>query len=102
MKKLSAVQFDGITFGMGVDTQSKAYKNFKKHITNETVIGLFGKPVDNVLCVPNVWLGAIMGEAHWLVTEIKAFDKFRIEGLFGGEDIYVKYKDGALDLSNRF
>lgn len=38
MKKLSVVQFDGITFGMNIDAQSKAYKNFKKHITNETVL----------------------------------------------------------------
>ena len=33
MRELHAVQFDGMTFGMAIDAQSAAFRNFKKNWT---------------------------------------------------------------------
>ena len=42
-----------------------------------------------------------MKEAHWLVSERKAFDYITIDGFMDDAIIYVKYRDGILDLRNR-
>ncbi len=39
-KKLHAVQFDGLTFGMKIDTGTEAYKNFKKSLKYENCISI--------------------------------------------------------------
>ena len=99
-KSLRAVQFDGTTFGMSIDASSDTYKKFKSQVKDEAVFGCFGEQF-NVLTVPAVWLGAIMGEAHWLVTEKHFFNKVKIEGFKGEEDIYVKYDDEVIDFRTR-
>ena len=99
-KHLSAVCFDGDTFGMDIETDSIAYKKFKSIIKYETVIDAWGGDVKD-FTVPYLYLAAIMREAHWLVSELKSFNKFTIDGLKSGEFIYVKYTN-ILDFRDRF
>lgn len=95
-KALRAIEFDGTTFGMSVDAGSTVYKRFKAQIKEEEIIGIEGKCFKG-LTVPAVWVGAIMGEAHWLATEIRSFNKICIEGMKNEEYIYVKYDDEIID-----
>ena len=99
-KHLIAVCFDGDTFGMDVEADSIAYKKFKSLIKYEEVIDAWGGKIKD-FTVPYLFLAAIMREAHWLVSELKSFNKFAIDGLKGGEFIYVKYTD-ILDFRYRF
>lgn len=99
-KALRAIEFDGTTFGMSIEASSDTYKKFKAQVKEEEIISIFGDHFKG-LTVPAVWLGAIMGEAHWLVTEIRSFNSFSIEGFKGGEYIYVKYDDDIIDMRNR-
>lgn len=95
-KDLRAVQFDGITFGMQIEA-SGAYRKFRNHIKPEKAMSVTGSVV-TILTVPAEWLGAIMGEAHWLVTEGKYFDTIRIDN---GEKVYVKYDEEPIDFNTR-
>lgn len=95
-KDLRAVQFDGITFGMQIEA-SGAYRKFRNHIKPEKAMSVTGSVV-TILTVPAKWLGAIMGEAHWLVTEGKYFDTIRIDN---GEKVYVKYDEEPIDFNTR-
>lgn len=99
-KALHAFQIDGTTFGMSVEAGTDTYKKFKTQVKEEEIINICGVRLRR-LTVPAVWLGAIMGEAHWLVTEIHSFNSFSIEGFKGGEYIYVKYDDEIIDMRNR-
>ena len=99
-KELHAIEFDGVTFGTAVNASSGAYKKFLKQIKEEEAISYFGDKF-TTLTVSAVWLGAIMGEAHWIVTEAHYIDKFMIEGLKKDEYIYVKYDDEPLDIKKR-
>lgn len=95
-KDLRAMQFDGITFGMQIEA-SGAYRKFRNHIKPEKAMSVTGSVV-TILTVPAEWLGAIMGEAHWLVTEGKYFDTIRIDN---GEKVYVKYDEEPIDFNTR-
>ena len=99
-KELSAIEFDGTTFGMAVNAGSVAYKKFKEQIKEEDVTSYFGDRY-KAYTVPAVWLGAIMEEVHWIVTEGHFIDKFMIEGLKKGEYIYVRYDDEPFDGKKR-
>lgn len=99
-KELHAIEFDGTTFGMSIETSTKAYEIFKKSIKKEKGIDYFGNEI-LLKVVPYLNLSAIMNEAHWLVSELHCFNKFSIDGL-GNEDIYVKYSDEFLDFRKRF
>lgn len=99
-KALRAIEFDGTTFGMSVDAGTDTYKKFKAQVKEEEIISIFGDHFKG-LTVPAVWLGAIMGEAHWLVTEMHFFNSFSIEGFKGGEYMYVKYDDEIIDMRTR-
>lgn len=102
MKKLSAVQFDGTTFGMQIEADTKMYKEFKKAIKEEVCINIFGEPMKaKILTVPHLKLAAIMQEAHWLVSEGHYFNKITVEGLRNGEEIFVKYNDEIIDFRSR-
>lgn len=97
-KHLHAVQFDGTTFGMSIETDTVAYKNFKKNLKYEMAMGVLGFEVE-VRTIPYLVLASIMQEAHWLVSERKLFNKILIDG-FTDEYIYVKYTD-YLDFNKR-
>ena len=84
---LRGTSFDGLTFGMEVSGSSKPYKAMKNQIKREKIKGLHGIEVD-VFTVPSEHLGAVMGEAHWLVTEKQSFKFVQFDN---GEKIYVKY-----------
>ena len=99
-KYLHAVEFNGTTFGMEIEVNTVAYKNFKKSVKYEKCISHFGNEI-KALTVPYLMLGAIMCEAHWLVTEIMDFDKIKIDGFQNSDDIYVKYSDEPIDFRNR-
>lgn len=99
-KEFHATQFDGTTFGMAVETKTKAYENFKKAVKKETALSIFGDPLQ-ILTVPHVAVAAIMQEARWLVTEGRYFNKFYIEGFKGNEEIYIKYSDDPVDFRVR-
>lgn len=97
-KKLHAVQFDGMTFGMDIDTGTEAYKNFKKALKYENCTGVFGDEIP-VRVILNTKLGAIMGGAHWLVTEGHYFDYVKIDGF--KDEIYIKYTEAPIDFRHR-
>lgn len=99
-KHLHAIEFDGITFGMEIETNSVAYRKFETKVKYEKAISAFGTEIKE-LTVPYLYLAAIMREAHWLVSERKDFNKFCIDGFKDGAYIYVKYTD-LLDFRNRF
>lgn len=98
-RQLHAVEFDGITFGMSVDTSTEAYKRFKKSVTTEEAITRFGNRV-RIKTVPYLSLAAIMQETHWLVSERKCFNKISIDGT-NIENVYIKYTDEMIDFKNR-
>ena len=101
MKKgFHAKGFDGMTFGMEVETGTKAYENFKKSVKDETAYSIFGDPLQ-VLTVPHTAVAAIMQEAHWLVSEGRYINKFYIEGFKRNEEIYIKYSDVPIDFRTR-
>ena len=99
-KHLHAVEFDGTTFGMEIEVDTVAYRKFKSQVKYEKVISAFGTEVKEYT-VPYLFLAAIMREAHWLVSELKDFNKFCIDGFKDGVYIYVKYTD-VLDFRDRF
>lgn len=98
-KHLHAVDFNGTTFGMEIETDTVAYRKFKVQVKYERAISVFNTETKN-LTVPYLYLAAIMREAHWLVSERKDFDKFCIDGFKDGAYIYVKYTD-VLDFRDR-
>lgn len=91
-KHLHAIEFDGITFGMEIDTDTVAWRRFKNQIRIETVRTKHGIE-RRVPVVPAVWLGAIMRHAHWLVTESKCIKEFQIEGFMDDRYITVLYDE---------
>lgn len=99
-KDLHAIEFDGTTFGMPVETKTSAYEKFKKSVKKETAISWFGDSFQ-LLTVSHTALAAIMGGAQWLVSEGKFFDKFYIDGFKGNEEIFVKYSDDPIDFRTR-
>lgn len=90
-KHLQAVCFDDTTFGMEIETRT-SYRRFKNQIRIETVRTKHGIE-QRVPVVPAVWLGAIMREAHWLVTESKCIKEFQIEGFMDDRYITVLYDE---------
>lgn len=99
MKDLHAVEFDGTTFGMSVECNTAAFRYFKKQLKIEPCLTRFG--VREHYIIPHTALAAIMGDAHWLVSEKKCFDRISIDDFMDGIVIYVKYKDGVLDFNDR-
>ena len=99
-KNLHAVEFDGTTFGMELDTDTPAWRKLKAAVKVEKYISKLGFE-GRRLTVPHIALAACMREAHWLVSERKAFDYITIDGFMDDATIYVKYRDGILDLCNR-
>lgn len=99
-KHLHAIEFDGTTFGMEVETDTAAYRKFKSQVKYEKVISAFGTETKE-FTVPYLFLAAILREAHWLVSERKDFNKFCIEGFKDDAYIYVKYTE-VLDFRDRF
>ena len=101
-KHLHAVEFDGNTFGMEIETDTAAYRKFKTQVKYEKAISKAGIEM-RAYTVPYLFLAAIMREAHWLVSERKSFNKVCIEDFKEGAIIYVKYTNtDTLDLRNRF
>ena len=99
-KKFHAVYFDGITFGMEIETGTKAYEYFKKSVKDEMAYSIFGDPI-KVLAVPHMAVAAIMEGAHWLVSTEKYLNKFYIDGFKKSEEIYIKYSDDPIDFRTR-
>lgn len=99
-KHLHAIEFDGTTFGMEIETNTIAYKNFKKSVKYEECISIFGDKIQE-FTIPYLMLGAIMEQAHWLVTENMSFDCIQIDGFRNGEKIYVKYSNEMINFRNR-
>ena len=101
MKKgFHATGFDGTTFGMDIDTETMAYKNFKKSVIEETAYSIFGDALQ-VLTAPHSAVAAIMQGAHWLVSEGRYINKFSIDGFKKGDEIYIKYSDEPIDFRSR-
>ena len=97
-RHLHAKQFDGNTFGMEIETKTKAFENLKKSLNYEECITYQGN-ITTIRTVPYLALAAVMREAHWLVSEIKNFNYVTIEGL--KDELYVKYNDSQIDFRKR-
>ena len=99
-KHLHAVEFDGTTFGMEIETDTPAWRKFKAAVKAEVYISKLGHE-GRCLTVPHMTLAACMKEAHWLVSENKDFNYISIDGFLDDARIYVKYKHGILDFRDR-
>ncbi|MBQ8429097.1 MAG: hypothetical protein IJX30_03260 [Clostridia bacterium] len=97
---LTGFNFDDTTFGMDIESNTSAYRNFKKSVKREMYTDRFGREKTGFV-VPYLNLGAIMGRAHFLVTEKKSFLKIQIDGYLDGADIYVKYAGELADFSRK-
>ena len=89
MMHLYMTQFDGITVGM--DAQSPAaFLALKKNIAyGEVKPRGWSRPTKRRR-VPAKYVAAAMGEAAWLVTELKAIETVSWEG---SGDIYLVYDE---------
>jgi hypothetical protein len=86
---LYMTQFDGITVGM--DAQSPAaFLALKKNITYGEVKSRGWSRPTKRRRVPAKYVAAAMGEAAWLVTELKAIETVSWEG---SGDIYLVYDE---------
>lgn len=99
MKAFHAWAKAGYTFGMEIETE-KSYRELKKRITKKTRGELDPACPEwmknhKVYCAPAVWVGAIMREAHWLVTEARSLQKFYIEDGIGSWEvpIWIDYSE---------
>lgn len=103
-KRLHAKQFNGITFGMEIDTDTTAYKILRKAIKwDENCLScLDGTSLCKSWVVPYKALANCMREAHWLVDENKSFDYVTIQGLAENDRIYINYSDGQMNFKHRF
>lgn len=69
--------FDGVTFGMSVETSSPAFKRMKRNAFTGEVIRCKGLFKQTVHCVRATDVAAVMGEAGWLVSERREMETIR-------------------------
>jgi hypothetical protein len=81
---------------MEIDVNTVAWRKFKSQVKIEKVISK-SRIEEIVRTVPFEWLGAIMRDAHWLVTEKRSFEKFYIDGFLDNRYIFVKYPEKQLN-----
>lgn len=93
MKHFRATSSYGTTFGMNIETNTAAYREMKRNTKPQTVKGHYGIEVSVLVC-PYKHVAGVMREAGWLVAEKQDFRCFEIEGLFGGEQVFIIYPDG--------
>lgn len=70
-------EFDGTTFGMSVEASSPAFKRMKRNAYTGKVTPHRWHFSRTVRCVKASDVAATMGEAGWLVSEIKCMSTIR-------------------------
>ena len=86
-------EFDGTTFGMSVSASDPAFRRMKKNSFTGKVKP-HGKFFERtVRCVRAVDVAAVMGEAGWLVSELRCMETIR----WGNEatEHYIIYEEGS-------
>ena len=85
-------EFDGMTFGMSVSASDPTFRQMKKNAFTGKVKprGRFFERT--VRCVRAVDVAAVMGEAGWLVSELRCMETIR----WGNEatEHYIIYEEG--------
>jgi hypothetical protein len=77
MIDLHMKEFDGTTFGMSAAASSPAYKRMKKNAFNGKVKP-YRSSIERIMrCVWAADVAAAMGEAGWLVSELKCMETIR-------------------------
>ena len=84
-------QFDGITFGMAVESSSPAFRRMKKNAFNRKMALYGGIIKRTVRCVRAADVAAVMGEAGWLVSEGRYMETIRWGD--DGTEHYIIYED---------
>lgn len=70
-------EFDGTTFGMSVDASSPAFKRMKRNAFTGEIMRCRGLFKQTIRCVRAADVAAVMGEAGWLVSELRCMETIR-------------------------
>lgn len=85
-------EFDGTTFGMSVEASSPAFKRMKKNVFTGEIMRCRGLFKQTVRCVRAADVAAVMGDAGWLVRELRCMETIRWGN--GGTEYYIIYEEG--------
>ena len=86
-------EFDGTTFGMSVEVSSPAFRRMKRNAFTGEIMRCRGLFKQTVRCVRATDVAAIMGEAGWLVSELRCMETIRWGN--GGTEYYIIYEEGS-------
>ena len=85
-------EFDGTTFGMSVEASSPAFRRMKKNVFTGEIMRCRGLFKQAVRCVRAADVAAVMGDAGWLVRELRCMETIRWGN--GGTEYYIIYEEG--------
>ena len=86
-------EFDGTTFGMSVEVSSPAFRRMKRNAFIGEIMRCRGLFKQSVRCVRATVVAAVMGEAGWLVSELRCMETIRWGN--GGTEYYIIYEEGC-------
>lgn len=86
-------EFDGTTFGMSVEASSPGFKRMKRNAFTGEIVRCGGLFKQTVRCVRAADVAAVMGQAGWLVRELRCMETIR----WGNDDTeyYIIYEEGS-------
>lgn len=86
-------EFDGTTFGMSVEVTSPAFRRMKRNAFTGEIMRCRGLFKQTIRCVRAADVAAVMGEAGWLVSELRCMETIR----WGNDrtEYYIIYEEGS-------
>ena len=86
-------EFSGTTFGMSVEASSPAFRRMKRNAFTAKIKPRGSWIERTVLCVRAADVAAVMGEAGWLVSELRCMETIR----WGNDrtEYYIIYEKGS-------
>ena len=86
-------EFSGTTFGMSVEASSPAFRRMKRNAFTGEIMRCRGLFKQTVRCVRATDVVAVMGQAGWLVRELRCMETIR----WGNDDTeyYITYEEGC-------
>ena len=86
-------EFSGTTFGMSVEASSPAFRRMKRNAFTSRIKPSGSWVERSVRCVRAADVTAVMGEAGWLVGELRCMETIR----WGNDDTeyYIIYEEGG-------
>lgn len=86
-------EFDGTTFGMSVEVTSPAFRRMKRNAFTGEIMRCRGLFKQTIRCVRAADVAAVMGEAGWLVSELRCMETIRWEN--DRTEYYIIYEEGS-------